>query len=81
MLCDKNGFYGFIYIINIEYDSYYIILGLEFLFSVFISTTVYTFRVDYFFLWNCWSGRGPSQPAPKFVGNILAFILNLVKDS
>ncbi|KAL9319061.1 hypothetical protein ACSQ67_015578 [Phaseolus vulgaris] len=23
-------------------------------------------------------GRGPSQPAPKFVGNLLAFILNLI---
>lgn len=24
------------------------------------------------------SGKGPSQPAPKFVGNCLAFLLNLV---
>ncbi|KAF5197058.1 7-hydroxymethyl chlorophyll a reductase protein [Thalictrum thalictroides] len=24
------------------------------------------------------SGKGPSQPAPKFVGNIIAFILNLI---
>ncbi|CAJ1967894.1 unnamed protein product [Sphenostylis stenocarpa] len=23
-------------------------------------------------------GRGPSQPAPKFIGNLLAFILNLI---
>lgn len=25
------------------------------------------------------SGKGPSQPAPKFIGNIIAFFLNLVK--
>lgn len=24
-------------------------------------------------------GRGPSQPAPKFVGNLVAFLLNLVR--
>uniref|UniRef100_A0A0V0HBE8 Putative ovule protein n=1 Tax=Solanum chacoense TaxID=4108 RepID=A0A0V0HBE8_SOLCH len=24
------------------------------------------------------SGRGPSQPAPKFVGNLIAFLLNIV---
>ena len=26
------------------------------------------------------SGKGPSQPAPKFIGNIIAFFLNLVKN-
>lgn len=25
------------------------------------------------------SGKGPAQPAPKFIGNIIAFILNLVR--
>lgn len=24
------------------------------------------------------SGKGPAEPAPKFVGNIIAFLLNLV---
>ncbi|CAK9184256.1 unnamed protein product [Ilex paraguariensis] len=27
---------------------------------------------------NAKMGRGPSQPAPKFIGNIIAFILNLI---
>lgn len=30
-------------------------------------------------IFNFWSsGKGPSQPAPKFVGNLIAYILNLV---
>lgn len=38
-----------------------------------------TFRLTTKSSWHFASGKGPSQPAPKFVGNFIASILNLVR--
>jgi hypothetical protein len=47
---------------------------------VYLPWVSFRWIFDYFSLeWLIWLGKGPSQPAPKFVGNLLAFILNLVK--
>lgn len=42
-------------------------------------------RVDYLMIFQYFehmlffSGKGPSKPAPKLIGNLIAFVLNLVK--